>query len=50
MVEEVVLDMSIDNIPFYFFDLIVFNEGVGDIINIVDFVPNSVYLNLRIGH
>ena len=38
--DKVVLDMPIDNIPFYIFDLIDL-EGVGDIYNILDFVPNS---------
>ncbi|MBF1293707.1 hypothetical protein [Neisseria sicca] len=39
--EKVVLDMPIDNIPFYIFDLIDLKGGVGDIYNILDFVPNS---------
>ncbi len=39
--EKVVLDMPIDNIHFYIFDLIDLKEGVGDIYNILDFVPNS---------
>ncbi|MGT9758820.1 hypothetical protein ACVWQG_03140 [Neisseria meningitidis] len=38
---EKVLDMPIDNIPFYIFDLIDLKEGVEIIYNILDFVPNS---------
>ncbi len=39
--EQVVLDMPIDDIPFYIFDLIDLDVGIGDICNIVDFVPSS---------
>ena len=39
--EKVVLDMPVDNIPFYIFDLIDFKGEVAGIYNILYFVPNT---------
>ncbi|ENW2336019.1 hypothetical protein LBY69_001075 [Neisseria gonorrhoeae] len=39
-IEQVIRDMPIEDIPFYIFDLVDFNGGIGDIDNIVGFVSS----------